>query len=216
MARKGIRKYPRVKVAFRVECALGDRTFQGQAAMLGGGGLFLETKEGFPLGTKLMVRFRPARHLPHIRAEASVREVTPGRGLALEFTEISPEHRFLLLRLIHHKTNDRRKFPRANLAAQIRCEDFLELAFARDVSHGGMFIETKQALPVGSRVQLRFNLPDEGPIVVAAADVTYEVSDLGVGIQFVDIAPADLKRIDAYVTRAEPAPLQASSARRAT
>lgn len=183
--------------------------------MLGGGGLFIETKEASPLGTKLLVRFRPARHLPHIRVEASVREVTPGRGLALEFTEISPEHRFLLLRLIHHKTKDQRRFPRANLAAQIRCDEFLGLAFARDVSHGGLFIETKQALPVGSRVQLRFNLDDDGLIVVAAADVTYEVSDLGLGVQFVDIAPADLKRIDAYVSRAKPEAQPTFSAQRA-
>lgn len=211
MASKGARKYPRVKAAFRVECTVENRTFQAQASMMGGGGLFLETKEAFPLGTNVIVRFRPAKHLPFIRAEAGVRYVTKGQGIALEFTEISSEHRFLLLRLIHHKTGDRRKFPRASIATQIHCDDFLGLAFGRDVSHGGMFVETKKPLPVGSRVRLRFNLGDDGPAVTAVADVTYEVSGLGLGVQFVDIAPPDLKRIDAYVSRAEPAPQPASA-----
>ncbi len=213
MSPKGTRKYPRVKVAFRVECVIRNETHHWPASILGGGGLFLETQEALAVGTQVLVTFRPAKHLPFVRAEARVCYLEPGRGVALEFTDITREHRQLLLRLIHHKTADRRKFFRAPLATQIHCEDLMSLAFARDVSHGGMFIETKDPAPVGSRVRLRFNLGDEGPVVKAIAEVTYEVSKLGMGVQFVDLLPADMKRVDAYVTAGMPAASPAPAAR---
>jgi len=36
-----------------------------------------------------------------------------------------------------------------------------------------MFIETERPLPVGTRVNLRFNLDYRGSIIVAMAEVTY-------------------------------------------
>lgn len=206
----GTRKYPRIQTTFRVECTLENQTFHWPAATLGGGGLFLKTKEVLPTGSKVLVRFRPARHLPFIRAEAKVRYSLPGQGIALEFTQISPQDRETLLRFIHRKVGDSRKFPRAPLATQIHCENLMSLAFARNVSEGGMFIETREPLPLGSRLHLRFNLEDEGPIVVAVGEVVYEISHMGMGVQFVDIEPSDRKRIEAYAAKhglsAEPVP----------
>ncbi len=210
MDRRNPRKYPRVGTTFRVECAVADETFHCKASMLGGGGLFIATQRALATGTEVLTRFRPAKHLPQIEAGARVRYSLPGQGVALEFINISPDHRHLLLRLIHHKKADRRRFPRAPLAIQIHCQDSMSLGFSRDVGEGGMFIETKEPLLPGSRLNLRFNLDDGGSVVLAVAEVTYTVSKLGMGVQFVDVSLADRKRIEAYVAKCQLAP-QATS-----
>ncbi len=201
LSRKDVRKYPRVTAVFPVEYSIGEESFRTQASTLGGGGIFFGVQAPPTPGSEFIVRFRPAKHLPVIQAKVKVCYHIPGKGVAVEFTDISPQHRQLILRLIHHKTADKRKLARAPLAAQIECQQCLSLAFARDVSMGGMFIDTKKPLPVGSQVNLRFNLDDGGPIVVAVAEVVYEVEKLGMGIQFSDLGIPDRKRIEGYIKR---------------
>ncbi len=180
---------------------MGEETFRTQASTLGGGGIFFGVQAPPAPGSEFIVRFRPAKHLPVIQAKVKVCYHVQGKGVAVEFTDISPQHRQLILRLIHHKSADKRKLPRAPLAAQIECQQCLSLAFARDVSIGGMFIDTKKPLPVGSRLNLRFNLDDGGPIVVTVAEVVYEVEKLGMGIQFSELAVPDRKRIEGYIKK---------------
>lgn len=71
----------------------------------------------------------------------------------------------------------------------------MTLAFSRDLCEGGMFIETRQPLEVGSQLHVRFNLEDQGPIVVASAKVCYVVQKLGMGVEFVELVPDDRTRI---------------------
>ncbi len=201
MSRQSVRKYPRIPISVRVECTTGNEKFSTSASTLGGGGLFLKADHPLEVGSEVVVEFRPARHLHSIRAKARVCYSIPGQGVALEYTDISAEDRYLLLRLIHHKTVDRRRARRALLATQIQCEELLALALSRDVSQGGMFIETKEPLPVGSQLRLRFNLDDRGPVVNAVAEVTYEISKLGMGVQFIDISSIDRARIQDYVAQ---------------
>jgi hypothetical protein len=198
---KNIRRSPRVTVNFPVEFALGDRTFREHASTLSGSGLFIACQEKLDPGTIIPLHFRPANHLPMMEAEARVCYHIPGRGAALEFTEIQPEHRQLLLRLIHHKTGDKRHFPRSPLATQIESEQCLSLALSRDVSLGGMFVETSDPLPVETMLNVRFNLDDDGPVVIAMARVAYQVMKLGMGVEFLELAPGDIERLEAYIAR---------------
>jgi c-di-GMP-binding flagellar brake protein YcgR len=200
-----------VSVSFPVEFTVGDETFRERASALSGGGLFFAGLENLEPGTAVSIQFRPAKHLPVIEAKARVCSRLPGEGTALEFTEIQPEHRQMLLRLIHHKTADKRRYPRAALATQIECQQCVSLACSRNVSSGGMFVETAQPLPVDTRINVRFNLDDDGPVVTALAQVTYQVVKLGMGIEFVDLSPADRKRIEAYVARSANLPGPASA-----
>lgn len=206
MSRKNLRRYPRVGVSFPVDFTLGDKTFRERASTLSGGGLFLSGLENLELGTVIPINFRPAKHLPLMEAKARICYHVPGHGAALEFTEIQPEHRDLLLRLIHHKTGNKRQHPRAALATQVECQQCVTLAFSRDVSAGGMFIETSQPLPVDTQMNLRFHLDDDGPVVIALGRVTYQVAKLGMGIEFVELSPADRTRLEAYVARSTPLP----------
>ncbi len=147
------------------------------------------------------MRFRPAKHLRFIEARAQVRYQIPNEGVGIEFIEVGQEDHQLLLRFIHHRTGDRRQHARVPLVTQVYCEEFMWLAFSRDVSMGGMFIETKQPVPVGSRLTIRFHLEEGDPIVLASGVVRYVVPKLGVGVQFDEIEPPDRARLTGYVSK---------------
>jgi len=166
---------------------------------MSGGGLFLTPPEGFEPGQEISIRFRPAKHLPVIEAKARVCYVLSQRGAAIEFTEITDDDRQKVLRLIHQKSKDRRVQPRAPLATQIECDRCMTLAFSRDVSLGGMFIETTEPLPLGSCVTVRFNLGQNDRVVTATAQVAYHVEKMGMGVTFLEIEPDDRDAIRQYV-----------------
>jgi Tfp pilus assembly protein PilZ len=193
------RKFPRVLARFPVEYTLGEKTVRTRGSTLGGGGLFIEDKDLLPEGAEFVLRFRPARHLPYLEAKARVCYIEPGRGSGVEFTSIRVEDRQLILRLIHHKSANRRKTTRVPLATQIEIEDSMALAFSRDVSVGGLFVETTLACDIGTRVGLRFHLNDGGPVIVAAGEVRYIVPKMGMGVHFLELAGSDRKRIEALV-----------------
>jgi PilZ domain len=200
VSRKENRRYPRVPARFTVECRIGDKTVKARAAILGGGGIFLELVDAPAPDIEVMLRFRPAKHLPYIKAKAAVRYHLPGQGVALEFVDLSTEDRHMLLRLIEHKKGDRRQFPRVRLATQVECETAVMLTYSRDVSKGGMFVESTTPLPTGSILNLRFNLDNETSVATKAL-VTYQVRKFGMGVQFLDLAPEYLKLIEDYVAR---------------
>ena len=82
--------------------------------------------------------------------------------------------------------------------------------FTNDVSSGGIFVATHNIMPRGTVLDLEFSIPDgEGPIR-ASGEVRwvreyyqYSDSDPGMGVQFVDLAPEDQARIQAFVRRRE-------------
>jgi hypothetical protein len=159
------RKYPRIPVDLPVEYSVEAGADRTRALMMGGGGMFLGAAQPLIPGTDLAVRFRPAKHLPVVEAKARVCYLVPGRGIGIEFTHIQPEHRQHILRLIHHRSASRRRFPRVPLATQVEYAEGSLIGFSRDVSTGGMFVETNQSLDPGERLNLRFHLDDEEPIV---------------------------------------------------
>lgn len=201
MTKKPIRKYPRVSARFPVSYTVSGRTYRSHATTLGGGGLFLQDSGKLVPGAEILLRFRPARHLCFIQARAKVQYQIPGEGVGIEFIEVRQEDHQLLLRFIHHRTGNRRLSPRVPLVTQVYCEEFMWLAFSRDVSLGGMFVETKQPVPVGSRLTIRFHLEEGDPIVLATGTVKYVVPKLGVGVQFYDIEPPDRARLAEYVSK---------------
>ncbi len=201
LSREHIRRFPRVEATFPVEFEVNETTGQAEAASLGGGGLFIGVDQSLAPGTEMKLRFRAARHLPFMEARAAVRYQVSNGGAGLEFTDIAPRDQERLLRLIHHRNGDKRRYPRAPLATQVEHESGTFIGFSRDVSVGGMFIETGNVLAPGSALHLRFNI-DDGPICKAAAEVRYEVRRLGVGVCFTRISPEDEKRIEAFVARA--------------
>ncbi len=199
-----LRTYPRVDVDLPVEYELQGATHLTRAINLGGGGLVLAITEPVAPDTKLSIGFQPAKHLPLVKATVRVCYQTADRGVAAEFTEIQPEDRQMILRLVLHRMVQKRQYPRKPLVTQVGYNSGTFLGFSRSVSAGGMFIETKEPIFGGSKLTLAFNLEDGGPIVRVIAEVLYVVTKLGIGVRFIDLSASDRSRIDAYASEGEP------------
>ena len=80
-------------------------------------------------------------------------------------------------------------------------EDFL-IDYTANVSIGGMFIQTDDPLPVGTRFRLRFKLPEHQRVIETFGEVRWSLLPAeatpmhpGMGIQFDDLKPADLTMV---------------------
>lgn len=71
-----------------------------------------------------------------------------------------------------------------------------ELAIrAPDLSPRGMFINTLDSFPEGAVLKVRFRLARSNHRVKTRCEVRYCLPGVGVGVEFIDIAPDDQKAI---------------------
>jgi type IV pilus assembly protein PilZ len=87
--------------------------------------------------------------------------------------------------------SDRRKSPRADLVVRVDYQTVDELfsEFARNINEGGIFIESEQPHPIGTEVNLQFQIPGrDDPIRVDGTVVRVSAGDaeepVGMGIEF--------------------------------
>lgn len=66
---------------------------------------------------------------------------------------------------------------------------------APDISPRGMFIHIPQHFPEGAVLKLEFRLSRSGHAVKTRAEVRYSLPGVGIGVEFVDIAPDDEQAI---------------------
>jgi hypothetical protein len=67
---------------------------------------------------------------------------------------------------------------------------------APDLSASGMFINTMRAFPEGAVLNLRFRLAITNAIVETRSEVRYCLPGVGVGVEFVGLAPDARKAIE--------------------
>lgn len=95
-----IEKRTHPRVALRTEIWLGqDGIFtksQRTLRDLSEGGAFIETNEGFPIGSVLSLRFMLPGALALISCAVSVRNSRNGEGLGVQFLDISQNDRVLV------------------------------------------------------------------------------------------------------------------------
>ena len=65
-----------------------------------------------------------------------------------------------------------------------------------DLSARGMFINTSKTFPEGAVMKIRFTLARSGRKIRARAEVRYCLPGVGIGIEFIEISPADQRAID--------------------
>ena len=93
-----LRKYPRVGLG--ANSAIWSEVWQGQIGqatpvggvltVLGAGGAFVEVSEIYDVGSKVALRFVLPGTRDEIACDGVVREFVPGRGIGVEFVDISP------------------------------------------------------------------------------------------------------------------------------
>ena len=76
-----------------------------------------------------------------------------------------------------------------------------DLTFVRspDVSTRGMFINTARNFPEGAILNVRFRLGLTGATVCARGEVRYSLPGVGIGLEFVGLEAATLKRLEREV-----------------
>jgi PilZ domain len=94
------RRYPRVSPpkAFQVAWQASGRKGISRASIFGLGGLFLHEPDPPPAGAIIQLFFE----IPggQVRARGTVRSVEAGRGMGIEFTQMGPEERARLAKMI--------------------------------------------------------------------------------------------------------------------
>lgn len=98
-----------------------------------------------------------------------------------------------------------RRIPIKVLVKYERMDDFLE-DYTANVSLGGMFIQTDDPLPLGTRFRLRFQLPNLTRTIEAEATVQWvhrpdEAGPLtaGMGVRFDELAATDRAEVEALL-----------------
>jgi uncharacterized protein (TIGR02266 family) len=102
--------------------------------------------------------------------------------------------------------SDRRRSGRASLTVRIDYSTVDEMfaEFTRDISEGGLFIETEKPHPAGTEVSMQFHLPGSDEILqtvgrVARVSNGASGSTPGMGIEFDELTAEDRRKIDEIV-----------------
>ncbi|MBL8922724.1 MAG: PilZ domain-containing protein [Myxococcaceae bacterium] len=97
---------------------------------------------------------------------------------------------------------ERRQHLRAfvSIAVEVRDERGFSFHSTRDVSASGCFFDRAIPHAVGARVALSFSLPGDPRTIRCQGEVVNvpDTKEYGMGIRFLDLAPADAQRIDAF------------------
>jgi c-di-GMP-binding flagellar brake protein YcgR len=100
---------------------------------------------------------------------------------------------------------ERRRFERAPITAQVEYEltnsssgpSRVRRNLA-NISLGGMFITTEEPIRAGTRMVVRFELPNRHR-VIAVSRVCYTRKGLGLGVEFLNLDDEDREEIEAYI-----------------
>ncbi len=84
------------------------------------------------------------------------------------------------------------------------------VAYAENISQGGLFLASSHKLKVGDRFPIEFILPDNKTKVRCTCEVTWKkkydtqgIISEGVGVRFVDMDPAQKKIISGWIDKEE-------------
>ena len=105
---------------------------------------------------------------------------------------------------------ERRAHPRvdAHLELQYQTPQAFLTAYMRNISGGGLFVETERACRLNETLRLRFKLPgidhafEIGGLVVWTHAQSTQAFPAGMGIKFVEITPEEVELIERFVRQA--------------
>jgi uncharacterized protein (TIGR02266 family) len=80
----------------------------------------------------------------------------------------------------------------------------------RDLSLGGLFVETEVALPIGIEIEVKLRLP-KGTFLLRC-EVVWQLSDrdrnVGLGLRFIDLPKETKRAIEAFMSIRNPVPFE--------
>lgn len=98
--------------------------------------------------------------------------------------------------------NERRRGERVPINAEF-AKLSAETTYVTDLSEHGVFVHTQELLPIGSKIELRFTVLLDDPVVIQGlgAVVRYQENPPGMGIEFGPLSPEMVLRIHDVVSR---------------
>lgn len=104
---------------------------------------------------------------------------------------------------------DKRMHERLLINEEFNSIDDFIAEYVTDISRGGVFIRSKQPLPVGTKVNLKFSvILDDFHTVQGEGEVVRVVDDgehVGMGVTFLELTPESREIIEELVRRREEA-----------
>ena len=101
---------------------------------------------------------------------------------------------------MEHRRSDRRYERR--VAIDFTHEGTVHAAHTRNISLGGVFIDTDQTLPFGAKVQLKFRVPTQSEPVEVSGQVRWLEMDegrlCGIGIRFEGLRARDVWALNKF------------------
>ena len=154
-----------------------------------------------------------------IALEDTVLELIDKNFLDKEFNQIDSDFREIITTLVRRlrKTTQRlvslprrigkRVSGKINISFK-KADDFFK-SYIANFGQGGLFIHTTKNLPVGSLLDLEFNLPDsnqeittKGKVMwIRPQDMSTKKMPPGMGIQFINMNPNDSKLLKNYLAK---------------
>jgi uncharacterized protein (TIGR02266 family) len=174
------RRFARVDAHLEVQFLFADGFFEEATDNLSLGGLFIACPQPVPVGERLRLVLHVPGARPAIKAVAEVRrvrlEAAPGapRGMGVRFVEMTVADRLALREYLTRALGEdgevelddpeaeRRRTARLAQRIQLRYHwpSACGVCFARDISTGGVFIQTREAPPPpGSPVEVTLTHP---------------------------------------------------------
>jgi uncharacterized protein (TIGR02266 family) len=89
------------------------------------------------------------------------------------------------------------------IAVEVLCEGKRQTSQTRNISLGGLHLDSPTALPIGTTVQLRFELPTQPEPIEVAGDVRWVVKSgagdqSGIGIRFQGLRARDVWALNRF------------------
>lgn len=97
--------------------------------------------------------------------------------------------------------DDRRRHERSRLIIDVYFDgaDLTGVASTKDISPGGLYMNTQAELPEGAALTLR--IPIEGRDVVCNGEVVYSNPGVGVGVTFQGLSEEDREHLERVLAR---------------
>jgi hypothetical protein len=81
-----------------------------------------------------------------------------------------------------------------------------DVTYVSDLSQSGVFVHTSDLLPVGAEIELRFTVVLDDPVVLLGRGrvVRHQAEPRGMGIEFLQLEPETVLRLEDVVARSRP------------
>lgn len=222
---QGRREHPRVPARLIVRFSSAKSFVEQYTSNISKGGLFLHMREPYPENTELDL----AVVLPCNKRQINVRgrvvhtqlpQNGHNGGMGIQFLDMVPEAREAFEQCVNGYLDEqvdigmdeeRRRHERHQVKLTVKFTSpkaFLQ-QYTRDLSKGGLFIQTDKPLPQGTEVALKLHLPltkrelDVPGRVAHIRPVGSNGEPAGIGIEFTDLTDETRGVIDAYVIMLE-------------